>query len=490
MVKFLRPFDLSSELTSALCHYTRLYGAQILLLTVLSAMTVYRRELSVNHSYVEEDEHYSNDKKKRNRSSGTATATSNNEGAFNSDFADELLDGAGNTFSGEPLVAFYSVWISIVALLMCNKAIESTEPENVSDQSSNWDHCDDILEHAGIFCSGSVMKRVFHKNDENEMPPPKAKSWDDCSDDLLEGAGNFCSGSVWTYLFLKSLQAISVLERLEADDTFTQRLPPDIQVHILSFLDPRDITVFSCTSQSCRNMIDKGETSSALWRTIWKRDYAWIVESWGAGKLALLRSSLPDYFRFTKAFYFEFGATYLNYVLAGHNTTESCLVGIHGNVYDLTNFLETHPGSPDTLLVNSGRDATNYFEDMGHSLGARRVAKKLCVVVDSACIPNQCGLHPTMSTVLSADSVLDSPLLIKDSTLPFMLKIRRRPSSLKLIRAQLDEKEQQLLKKVARVYSSNSEVLNGINLYYDPFHGMWKGWYTSTSFATVFLDNI
>jgi hypothetical protein len=484
MVKILRPFDLSSELTSALYHYTRLYGAQILLLTVLSAMTVYRRELSVNHAYVEEDEH---SKDKKERSSG-ATATADE--AFNSDFADELLEGAGNTFSGEPLLAFYSVWTSIVALLVRNKSLDSTELGKVPDESSNWDHCDDILEHAGIFCSGSVMKRVFHKNEDHEMPPSKAMSWDDCSDDLLEGAGNFCSGSVWTLLFLKSLRSISVLKHLDADDAFTQGLPPDIQVHILSFLHPRDITVFSCASQSCRNMIDKGETSSALWKTIWKRDYAWIVESWGVGKSALLRSSLPDYFRFSKAFYFEFGATYLNYVLAGHNTTESCLVGIHGDVYDLTNFLGTHPGSPDTLLVNSGRDATKYFEDMGHSLGARRVAKKLCVVVDSACVPNQCGLHPTMSTVLSADSGLDAPLMMKDNTMPFMLKTRRRPSSLKLIRAQLDEEEQQLLKKVARVYASKSEVLNGVNLYYDPFHRMWRGWYTSTSFATVFLDNV
>jgi hypothetical protein len=136
---------------------------------------------------VEEDEH-SKDKKERTRG---ATATANE--AFNSDFADEFLEGAGNIFSGEPLLAFYSVWTSIVALLVRDKVLDRTELENVSDESSNLDLCDDILQHAGIFCSGSVMTRVFHKNEDQEMPPSEAMSWDDCSNDLLEGAGNFCS---------------------------------------------------------------------------------------------------------------------------------------------------------------------------------------------------------------------------------------------------------------------------------------------------------
>jgi cytochrome-b5 reductase len=35
-----------------------------------------------------------------------------------------------------------------------------------------------------------------------------------------------------------------------------------------------------------------------------------------------------------------------------------CLLGLHGAVYDVTNFLKEHPGSKETLLDNAGGDAT------------------------------------------------------------------------------------------------------------------------------------
>ena len=478
-VRILRPFELTSDVTNMLSHYARLYGAQILLLTVLSAITIYRRELSVNHTYVEGEE-TREDKKRMDDDKGM-------DERFNTDVADELLEGAGNTFSGQPLLALSLIWTYITTLLDLTVLTDETD--------SSWDDdCDHLLDQVGTFCSRSVVKRVL-RSEEHEAPPspPKRITWDDCSDNLLDCAGNFCSGSVWTHVFIKSLEVVTVSKRMDTCidtvDTFTQGLPSDIQIQILSFLHPRDITEFSCASRSCRKLIESGETSTALWRNIWKRDYAWIVESWEVGKEALLRSSLPDNFQFTKAFYFEFCATFLNYILAGNNTTTSCLVGIHGDVYNLTAFLNTHPGSPDTLLVNSGRDATKYFEHMGHSLGARRLATKMCVMVDSACNVHLCGVHPTDSTPLTSNSGLENPLMIAGNTMPFMIQTRRRPFCLRFIRNRLDNEEQKLIKKVDRLYSSNAEVLNGVNLYYDPFHQKWKGWYTSTSFTTVFLES-
>ena len=478
-VKILLPFELPSELINTLCHYISLYGAQILLLAVLIAITIYRRELSVNHTYVEEE---------GDRGNGDRSGEAHQEEQFNAALADNLLEGAGNTFSGEPLMAFYSIWARIVALAVHEEALDSVEFSK--NGASNWDDCSDLLEQVGSFCSGSVVKHVFQKNEQEALPyTHKRITWDD-SEDLFEGAGNFCSGSVWAHLFLKSLRTFAISKEIDTEDAFTQGLPPDVQVQILSFLHPRDITVFACVSQSCQNVIDNGETSPALWRNIWKRDYAWIVESWNVGKEALLRSSLPDSFRFSKVFYFEFGISFMNYILAGHNTVASCLVGIHGDIFDLTEFMTSHPGSPDTLLVNSGRDATKYFEDMRHSLGARHLAKKLCILVDRACLANECGLHPTKITSLLPVKGLDVPLTVENSTIPFLLKSRRRPFALQTIRSKLDDEERQLLKLADRKYLGCGEVLNGLNLYYDPFNRKWKGWYTSTSFNTVFLDNI
>lgn len=48
---------------------------------------------------------------------------------------------------------------------------------------------------------------------------------------------------------------------------------------------------------------------------------------------------------------------------------------IHDNVYDVTKFLEEHPGGEEVLLEQAGRDATEAFEDVGHSNDARELMK-------------------------------------------------------------------------------------------------------------------
>ncbi|VDH91652.1 cytochrome b5-like [Mytilus galloprovincialis] len=51
------------------------------------------------------------------------------------------------------------------------------------------------------------------------------------------------------------------------------------------------------------------------------------------------------------------------------------LIIIHDNVYDVSKFLEEHPGGEEVLLEQSGRDATEAFEDVGHSTDARDLMK-------------------------------------------------------------------------------------------------------------------
>ena len=58
--------------------------------------------------------------------------------------------------------------------------------------------------------------------------------------------------------------------------------------------------------------------------------------------------------------------------VAKHNTETDCWVIIHGKVYDVTKFLDKHPGGADILLDVGGKDATGEFEDTGHSPEARK----------------------------------------------------------------------------------------------------------------------
>lgn len=46
---------------------------------------------------------------------------------------------------------------------------------------------------------------------------------------------------------------------------------------------------------------------------------------------------------------------------------------IHDKVYDITNFMDEHPGGEEILIENAGIDASENFEDVGHSSDAREM---------------------------------------------------------------------------------------------------------------------
>lgn len=49
---------------------------------------------------------------------------------------------------------------------------------------------------------------------------------------------------------------------------------------------------------------------------------------------------------------------------------------IHNSVYDVTSFLNEHPGGEEVLLEQAGSDGTEAFEDVGHSTDARELMVK------------------------------------------------------------------------------------------------------------------
>jgi len=57
--------------------------------------------------------------------------------------------------------------------------------------------------------------------------------------------------------------------------------------------------------------------------------------------------------------------------LKAHTTQDSLWLLVCGKVYDVTKFIDEHPGGDEVLLAEAGRDATEAFEDVGHSDEAR-----------------------------------------------------------------------------------------------------------------------
>ncbi|KAJ4916612.1 Cytochrome b5 isoform A [Raphanus sativus] len=62
--------------------------------------------------------------------------------------------------------------------------------------------------------------------------------------------------------------------------------------------------------------------------------------------------------------------------VAAHNKQDDCWIVIDGKVYDVTSYMDEHPGGDDVLLAVTGKDATDEFEDAGHSKTARELMEE------------------------------------------------------------------------------------------------------------------
>ncbi|KAF2729533.1 cytochrome b5 [Polyplosphaeria fusca] len=62
-----------------------------------------------------------------------------------------------------------------------------------------------------------------------------------------------------------------------------------------------------------------------------------------------------------------------------HTTKKDLFLVIHDKVYNASSFVDEHPGGEEVLLDVGGQDATEAFEDVGHSDEAREVLEGLLV---------------------------------------------------------------------------------------------------------------
>lgn len=65
--------------------------------------------------------------------------------------------------------------------------------------------------------------------------------------------------------------------------------------------------------------------------------------------------------------------------ISQHVSAKSAWFVLHNKVYDVTPFLDLHPGGRDILLHHTGLDATVPFENNNHSKAAYEMMKPYCI---------------------------------------------------------------------------------------------------------------
>ncbi|KAL6427122.1 hypothetical protein ACFW04_009346 [Cataglyphis niger] len=62
----------------------------------------------------------------------------------------------------------------------------------------------------------------------------------------------------------------------------------------------------------------------------------------------------------------------------GKNGARTWIV-IYDNIYDVTDYITQHPGGTELIEEYAGKDATNGFDDFGHSSDAKKILKEYLI---------------------------------------------------------------------------------------------------------------
>ena len=65
--------------------------------------------------------------------------------------------------------------------------------------------------------------------------------------------------------------------------------------------------------------------------------------------------------------------------VAKHNTPDDAWVVIEGKVYDVSEFIEEHPGGEGVLIAYAGTDCTEQFKQVIHSQAASEIMEELFI---------------------------------------------------------------------------------------------------------------
>ncbi|NP_001412862.1 cytochrome b5, seed isoform [Nicotiana tabacum] len=108
--------------------------------------------------------------------------------------------------------------------------------------------------------------------------------------------------------------------------------------------------------------------------------------------------------------------------VSNHNNAKDCWLIISGKVYNVTKFLEDHPGGGEVLLSATGKDATDDFEDIGHSSSARAMLDEYYVGdIDSSTIPTKVKYTPPKQPHYNQDKTTEFIVKLLQFLVPLII---------------------------------------------------------------------
>ncbi|KAK9075249.1 hypothetical protein SSX86_003570 [Deinandra increscens subsp. villosa] len=97
--------------------------------------------------------------------------------------------------------------------------------------------------------------------------------------------------------------------------------------------------------------------------------------------------------------------------VAKHNKIDDCWIIISGKVYDVTPFMDDHPGGGEVMRKATGKDATVDYGDVGHSTKANEMMETYYIgEIDQSTIPEKRSY--ISSTTEKIYNLKESPQLI------------------------------------------------------------------------------
>ncbi|KAL3653682.1 Cytochrome b5 isoform E [Castilleja foliolosa] len=108
--------------------------------------------------------------------------------------------------------------------------------------------------------------------------------------------------------------------------------------------------------------------------------------------------------------------------VANHNKAKDCWLIISGKVYDVTPFMDDHPGGDEVMLSATGKDATNDFEDVGHSDSARDMLVKYYIgEIDAATVPLKRQYVPPQQVHYNPDKTSEFVIKVLQFVVPLLI---------------------------------------------------------------------